>query len=234
MDVRSKQQSNLKMELCLIAPKLMNNRLANTSSKHSVYWIVWSTCIFTVGMSAVDSCRLMGKQSDLKMELCLIARKPMNNRLANTSSKHSVYWTVWSTCIFTVGMSAVDSCRLMGKQSNLKMELCLIARKPMNNRLANTSSKHSVYWTVWSTCIFTVGMSRSGWLQADEQAEQPQDGAVPDSPKANEQQVGKHFFKAFSLLNSVKHMYIYSGREPQWMVVGWWASRATSRWSCAW
>ena len=63
-------------------------------------------------------------------------------------------------------------------------------------------------------------MSRSGWLQADEQAEQPQDGAVPDSPKANEQQVGKHFFKAFSLLNSVKHMDIYSGREPQWMVVG--------------
>ena len=140
----------------------------------------------------------MSKQSNLKMELCLIARKQMNNRLANTSSKHSVYWIVWSTCIFTVGMSAVDGCRLMSKQSDLKMELCLIARKPMNNRLANASSKHSVYWIVWSTCIFTAGVSHSGWLQADEQAEQPQDGAVPDSPKANEQQVGKHFFKAFS------------------------------------
>ena len=64
------------------------------------------------------------------------------------------------------------------------------------------------------------GHERSGWLQADGQAERPQDGAVPDSPKANEQQVGKRFFKAFSLLNSVKHMYIYSGREPQWMVAG--------------
>jgi hypothetical protein len=54
----------------------------------------------------------------------------------------------------------------------------------------------------------------------EQAAEQPKDGALPDSPKAHEQQVGKHFFKAFSLLNSVKHMDIYSGREPQWMVVG--------------
>ena len=47
----------------------------------------------------------------------------------------------------------------------------------------------------------------------EQAAEQPKDGALPDSPKAHEQQVGKHFFKAFSLLNSVKHMYIYSGHE---------------------
>ena len=82
----------------------------------------------------------------------------------------------------------MDGCRLMSKQSNLKMELCLIARKPTNNRLANTSSKHLVHFIelceAHAIFVYTVGHSKC--LLVQEQGERPKDEAVPDSSKADQ------------------------------------------------